>query len=240
MQCDFFPGKCSQADVIFLLDLYNDSSDSLDWSNMQELVQSYSNSVKLSPSGTQIGVVLFTNTTVLNIKLDQYQTSKDIATEMSEHDLMDVPSDIGAILRETRLNLFKKTNGGREVKGMRKMVVLLTKGRNIHGDSKQAKQEAAKLRKDGVQIYVVSQVDESGLGNETKTDLHQLGSRPSSQSVFLSEDLRIRTNHISRLIESRSVETCLQNSLEVKSKRNTNDTLSRSKRMADFSKLFLE
>ena len=169
--------RCDRVmDVSFLMD----ASESIGLQNynvMLDFVKSLAKAVNISPSGSHASVVIFSDTSRVEIKLDDYYNIREFNKALQEVPYLGQRTRIDKALRVASVGVFSNNAGMRP--GVRRVAVLLTDGHQTRTfDSIPLRYAVEPLRRKGVKIYSVGISDDVRYG-----ELRSLTS--SDQDVFL-------------------------------------------------------
>ena len=162
---------------------------------------------QLPKQGTQVGVVVFSNTAELRIRLDKYHDQDMLLDAVQKLTYPGFKTDTSAGLHVARTQLFNERYGHRV--NASNVAVLITDGVSTI-DTSNTIPNARALHKDGVRVICV------GIGdNISKDEIKAISSPPHEKDVdyFIRKTFDFPESFISILVESieqRQVETTTQ------------------------------
>ena len=130
---------------------------------------------QLPEQGTQVGVVVFSETSELRIKLNQHQRQVSLINAIHNLHYPDEQTNIADGLHVARTQLFNEQNGDR--KNVPDLAVLITDGRSLI-DIKNTIPNAQALKREGIQIICI------GISDAIKEDeIRAISSPPHIKDV---------------------------------------------------------
>ena len=178
-------------DIGFILDSIG--SVRVDYRNVKEFLKFFAASFGVSSNGTRAGVVTFSNSSELSIKLNYHSDILSFNQAVKNISLMGFTGSIDKALRLAQNKLFSLSNGGRV--GVPRILVLLTDGSQVQGSgAADLKEIADELRADGIDILVV------GIGSHINTtELIEIAGNRENVYISFSFDKLIADNHVSSI-----------------------------------------
>ncbi|TSN48473.1 Collagen alpha-1(XXI) chain [Bagarius yarrelli] len=170
--------RTAQSDLVFILD-GSWSVDDTNFEIVKRWLANITTSFNIGQKFTQIGVVQYSDETVLHVPLGKHSSTKDLIKAIESIEYMGGNTNTGKAIKFANEKLFALSERGPN--GASKIAVVLTDGK-----SQDAVTEAAEAaRKKGIILFAI------GVGSETEeAELRTIANKPSSTYVFYVEDYK--------------------------------------------------
>ncbi|XP_063047092.1 collagen alpha-1(XXI) chain isoform X2 [Engraulis encrasicolus] len=170
--------RTSQSDLVFIVD-GSWSVDDLNFEIVKRWLVNITTSFNIGQKFTQVGVVQYSDDSVVEIPLGKHLASKDLIQAMIDINYMGGNTRTGKAIQYAAEKLFALSERGPD--GIARIAVVLTDGKSQ--DEVLAAAEAA--RKKGITIFAI------GVGSEIEqAELRAIANKPSRTYVFSVEDYK--------------------------------------------------
>lgn len=170
--------RTAPSDLVFIVD-GSWSVDDINFDIVKRWLVNLTMSFNIGQKFTQVGVVQYSDDTILHIPLGKHFSSRDLIKAMESIEYMGGNTNTGKAIKFANDKLFALSERGPN--GIAKIAVVLTDGKSQ--DEVLAAAEAA--RKKGIILFAI------GVGSETEeAELRAIANKPSSTYVFSVEDYK--------------------------------------------------
>ncbi|XP_069000928.1 collagen alpha-1(XXI) chain isoform X2 [Embiotoca jacksoni] len=177
--------RTAPGDLVFILD-GSWSVEDVNFELVKRWVVNITTSFNIGQKFTQVGVVQYSDDTVLEIPLGKYSSNKDLIKAMESIEYMGGNTKTGAAIKFATDKLFGLSERGPS--GVSRIAVVLTDGKS----QDEVVKAAEEARKKGVILFAI------GVGSATEAaELKDIANKPFSTYVFSVEDYKA----ISRIIQ---------------------------------------
>ncbi|XP_061197993.1 uncharacterized protein LOC133206079 [Saccostrea echinata] len=162
------------ADIVFILD----SSGSVGNTNFQKMldfVKNMVNGMDISATGTEVGVITYSDRTHLEFHLNAHHDKQSLANAINNIRYISGGTNTADALKYARETSFQTANGARN--NAAKIAIVITDGKSTSTIATSA--EAQRLRQKGVTVFSV------GVGAANKQELNAMATDPDASHVFV-------------------------------------------------------
>lgn len=173
-RCFFVGCGVVPADIVFILD----SSGSVGSTNFQKMlgfVKNMVNGMDISPTGTEVGVITYSDRTHLEFHLNAHSDKQSLEQAISGIRYISGGTNTADALKYARETSFQTANGARN--NAAKIAIVITDGMSTSTIATSA--EAQRLRQQGVTVFSV------GVGSANKQELDAMATDPDNSHVFV-------------------------------------------------------
>ena len=146
------PHCIGKKDIGFIVDS-SGSIKSDDYVKEKNFVKKVAQRIGISQSGTRAGIVLFSTTAKLEVKLNQYDKTADFNKAVDNLEFLDAGTRIGLALKVALEQLFTRANGMRA--NVPNIIILLTDGQTSTSDKSLLTRVVRRIRRADIKIIVI-------------------------------------------------------------------------------------
>jgi len=186
---------CSRVDLLFILDISDSVSkiDSMNWNYMLGFAKAFVDQLVISPNDAHVGVVLFGNNGVLEIKLNEFTDADLLKAAVDKLECQDQMTNIYGGLREA-MNAFSPANGARA--NVTKVAIFITDGEKANDRYPDPQPIAADLKNSGVEVFVISHSHYFSKNESTITLVETIASEHLVEHLLISDDFGNLKNYV--------------------------------------------
>ncbi|XP_034030195.1 collagen, type XXVIII, alpha 1b [Thalassophryne amazonica] len=174
----------SPLELVFVID----SSESVGPDNfnvIKDFVNALIDRASVSRETTRVGVVLYSHSNVVVVRLEQHITRDEIKSAVRAMSYLGEGTFTGSAIQQAN-EVFKAARAG-----VRKMAIIITDGQADKRDSISVESAAREAHQSNTEMFVIGVVNESDpLYKEFTKELNLIASDPDGKHVYLIEDFK--------------------------------------------------